>query len=170
VRTLSALLKLPPNHAYPSSLVLYCFHRRHSSQLRIVSLCPFVDHRDGDASLWLCHQHTVRRRPPLASSRDVSRFRQTGLISIEGDNGLLCAYMRYRWRCRAVSWPATRFQISSTYIYTLELILQERLRARRLLADPDRRSNILVLMLTVLPSLHVGCYESRRVSPILTGD
>jgi hypothetical protein len=30
--------------------VLYCFHMRDSSQLRITNLCPFVDHGDGDAS------------------------------------------------------------------------------------------------------------------------
>ena len=37
---MSELLKLPPNHAYPSSLVLYCVHRRDSPQLRITKLLP----------------------------------------------------------------------------------------------------------------------------------
>lgn len=37
MRILDELLNLPPNHAYCSSLVLYCFHGRDSSQLRITN-------------------------------------------------------------------------------------------------------------------------------------
>ena len=62
--------------------------------------------------------------------------------------------------------PASKYQ---PLIYTPVLILQEPLRAPVLLADTDRKHNILVLMLTVLPSFDVGSLKGAAFPPTLTG-